>query len=401
MLFTVISLFGLATITVQNAHAGPKDGGGGFTVKVGSEYQLLDLIENGSSRSPFNPPTTANPKIANYLATIFTSLNQPILDALTNKFSHIHSESPWLAYFILDAMQVYEWKVVSAPLVKLDDIGQSNIDLSQLEIYQGAIRRDRDITINWNILEKMPVNHAVALIFHEIIYAMLAPTEKNKLTGQVYQINFHAREITGILFSGKIKSNGYLKLLLPNTGAYGGFSIGRYVRLASMPNPMIRVRKFPANMWIDKMLVVINMYDVNQREWKELGYNNWPTNQDITNYCNDAYPLDPKWDVAFGTGIPSKRTFEEVYLKQRIAFSFPTNRIGWLNDLGSQDMKGNRSELAFTDFRFKGQPFVNSVASPNNPFGSSTPGECIDSLNSLSPAPADPIDDFLIYEPGK
>lgn len=197
---------------------GPNGGGGGFVVKVGNSYRLLDLVEFGADENPYNPEVTMNPKILSRLKNSLYGFNEDVIRSAANKISHIHRQNPNMAYFLVSAMKEYTWKVVNAPLIRLDDIGESNVDISKMEVYQGAIRRTNDITFNREVISKMEATQVGALILHEIIYSMLTPeviydygdddTGAKETLVMKKQVNFDARKMVGAIYSELVETNG-------------------------------------------------------------------------------------------------------------------------------------------------------------------------------------------------
>jgi hypothetical protein len=188
---------------------GTKDGGGGYVVKVGDQYKLLDFVEGGIEDSPYNPDVKVDQRILTYLQKNIGGPRPEVIERLANKFSHIYQTDPVMTAVMLQSATLFNWKFVAAPIVKLDDIGESNVDISKLEVYQAAIRKKGGITISREIYNQMSLENAAGLLMHEMVYTMTSPSavvgplKRNEAGGfeVVKTFNLHARLVVATLYS--------------------------------------------------------------------------------------------------------------------------------------------------------------------------------------------------------
>ena len=209
----------LSLNAVRAAPGGDVIGNGGDGVVVDGQLYLLDLVEFGNHKRPY---IDANAKAEeNDLATLSKVAHLPIDRALlAKKISEIRTISPILADSLVQAVRMYTWNLVDYDLV---DVGDENtiVDLPRTQI---AIRTRKMILINQTAIERLDAINRVALILHEVIYAMILPTRILDRREWFYQKSFVAREINAYLFSEDLHINGEEglreKLQNPGTVSY-------------------------------------------------------------------------------------------------------------------------------------------------------------------------------------
>lgn len=159
---------------------------------------LVDLVENGFKESSYLW-LRSDDRIQNYAKTIF---NQPdfskALPYLTHKLSTLNQQMPALGDMLLVVMSSYQWQFVNEPLVRrsLDGI----LSIENAEVYQVANRYANSVRIQKSLWQKMPIEHQVALIFHETISAILIKnSQTNAQHDQIAQL-VRIQNVTGGLF---------------------------------------------------------------------------------------------------------------------------------------------------------------------------------------------------------
>lgn len=196
-----LSLFSCLLLTCIHAFAWNEVGNGGYVIKRGDHYELLDLVENGVSYDPYDPPDQViNPKVISFLKEHVSYKNNAIIESLARKISAAKDLYPPVAYSLLKSFSRIQWKFVSAPLEKIDDVGYTPLDIKNLDIYQTAIRKHNYVYVNKEILEKMQPTHAAALLFHEIFYAVARPLiyeDSNKRRVLILPTNYDSRKKIG------------------------------------------------------------------------------------------------------------------------------------------------------------------------------------------------------------
>ena len=170
-----IDLRGILNPDLKDILKGTKDGGGGYVVQINGQYKLLDFVEGGIEESPYNPNVNVDPSIAAYLQKNIGGPRADVIERLANKFTLLARTNPGMAFVLIKSAEMYDWKFVNAPIVRLNDIGRSNIDLRQLEIYQAAVRTNIAITVTRKVFDSMDVENAAGLLMHEMVYVLTSP----------------------------------------------------------------------------------------------------------------------------------------------------------------------------------------------------------------------------------
>ncbi len=190
------------------SYGGDKIGNGGDGVIMNNKIYLLDLLEMGVEEKPyFNPSVIIQPHILERISNEFSSLEGIPLELTAKKLSEIYAIDQPLAMILLQTMELFEWRLVSKSLVDIPD-EDTPLDIIRGELIQLAIRKGRTIRINleaWND-NRFDEAHKVALIFHEVIYALMPP--KYIDNSQMTQSSSRAREINGYLFSFNFQKEG-------------------------------------------------------------------------------------------------------------------------------------------------------------------------------------------------
>ena len=202
--------FLICLLTLNAAHAAPGGdviGNGGDGVVIEGQLYLLDLVEFGNFKLPyFDPNSRAE---SSDLAVLKSISHLPVDHSLlARKIGEIRALSPLLADSLLQAIRMYTWRLVSYELV---DVGDENtvVNLPRTQI---AIRSRKAIMIFENELLRLNDANRVALILHEMIYAMITPVKTRAASRLEYQQSSVAREINSYLFTESLRSEGHAGL---------------------------------------------------------------------------------------------------------------------------------------------------------------------------------------------
>ena len=138
----------------------------------------------------------------------FGGINAPT-EMVAKKLTQIASLSPALAGYLIQAMRLYEWRLVNVDLAYTPD-EDGAISTESQQMLQLAIRRDSKIMIARNLWSRLnPVNQT-ALIFHEMLYTMVKPVEGDN---GYFQPSVRIRELTAYLFEQNLTLNGEKELI--------------------------------------------------------------------------------------------------------------------------------------------------------------------------------------------
>ncbi len=211
-----------------SSESGPGNGGDGIVrIENGkTRVYLLDLVEAGVEKIPvFNWTIKVQPQIEERIDLALNRFKMKerelrnLKKHLTQKLSELYKQSPLGAFYILRAIELYQWNFVNSELLDVKD-EDSVLSFGSEELVQLAIRRDLIIRVNKSLWKKMTLAHQVALILHEALYAVISPKSdefyKQIQNGSktVYQLfrklrqeNKEVRAIIGFLFSSDFQPN--------------------------------------------------------------------------------------------------------------------------------------------------------------------------------------------------
>lgn len=183
-------LFGFSLIFSLTVLAGHDTGGGGIGLEVNKQIYLYDFVEAGIEDNIYinaNIDDEMNAK-GQIKATLLVSPEAQKL--VVAKLNEIYKISPSVALDILGVFKRYQWRFVKPSLISTRDIGRTPINTT-LERKQIAFRDDASklVTIDSELLAKMPLYHQVGLYFHEALYALSSDSDSYK-----------ARLVTSFLF---------------------------------------------------------------------------------------------------------------------------------------------------------------------------------------------------------
>jgi len=233
LLSTLVAVLAtLSPISFASVHAeGHGPGNGGNAVLVDGKIYLLDLVEAGVQKAPYFKPLKDfrycqdnactvrkfNSAEGRFLARANYNLRAKKFDSETTRLlaeKLLTLGSPVRDELLL-AVLMYQWRLTDLPLEEVKGI-KSPLDLSQTIVYQLAYRRDTAILINRALWEQLDTANRVALVIHEVIYAMLRPMANGD--GTFTQESWDARLITGDLFTESMANarlRGYTRNGIP------------------------------------------------------------------------------------------------------------------------------------------------------------------------------------------
>ncbi|MGE3610574.1 MAG: hypothetical protein AB7I27_13370 [Bacteriovoracaceae bacterium] len=171
----------LSVFFIFNASAGHDTGSGGIGIEVDKKIYLYDFVEAGIEENVFIKSGMDDEMGASIIvkATLLTS--KEVQDLVTAKLNEIYKNSPTAALKLLQTLRKYQWRFVKPSLIRTADIGKTPIKLN-LDEKQLAYRDDNlnVVTIDKDLLARMPISHQVGLYFHEILYAISKDNDSSK-----------------------------------------------------------------------------------------------------------------------------------------------------------------------------------------------------------------------------
>lgn len=353
---------------------GTVGGGGGYVALINNKYKLLDLVEFGSDTNPYNPAVNIHPKILKKVQASLHAFSKDVQEDVARKISDIHAQDTYLAYFLLEAMKEYAWKVVSVPIKRLDDIGESNVDLRTVKIYQAAVRTFVDITLSREVVARMDTVHISALVFHEIIYAMLYPVVTGSPPNYVAkdQVNFDARRIVGSIYSEAVKHEGYRATITKNN--HPNKSRFTYVDFTSKYG------------WITKKGKPVMLFSVTlDRTAGSISLSSTYLNdkpQDIPHFCSQILADEKFEDMNSGRRTILTQVTLDIYKQKRIYGNTWIYRGMGMIDSNVYYERGSVQPVHSPIFRPMPEPTHGYVTNVN---------ECIQYMNELEPL-KDPVE---------
>lgn len=184
---------------VKPAIAAMEAGNGGQGVRMGERLVLLDLLEAGVEDDPQVSRLPANdPELLARLEAPFHDF-KAVLPLLASKLEEVRRESPALANSLILAAEAYSWNLINASLEPLPD-HRGTLDPDANQIVQLAVRIGRSVRIAAAPWSQLDEKHRAALIFHELIYALM-PIRIRERGEAPSQSAVRARELVGYFFS--------------------------------------------------------------------------------------------------------------------------------------------------------------------------------------------------------
>lgn len=196
-------------MTSMASFAGDKGNGGDGIERNGKLY-VLDLVEAGVEEAPYFRSGTVAPSLLKLrLEMAFGSDGYPV-DLIARKLVEIADGNPHLSAAIAQVIEEYNWRLVNSSLI---DIKDEYTVLDYKDLKQLAIRKQNTISIDKSLWAKLDDENKTALIFHEVIYALIKPKLVN---GVLQQQSDRAREVNGFIFTSESENPIALMQLMGN-----------------------------------------------------------------------------------------------------------------------------------------------------------------------------------------
>ncbi len=202
MFAAVLAVLSLTTSPIARAE-GHGPGNGGNAVLVDGKLYLLDLVEAGVQSHPYlKGANDSGSEAARFRkrADWRFGFNQFAPSTVQVFKSELAAMPPLVRDQFLAVFDLYQWRILDLPLQEVKGV-KSPLDLSKTTVYQVAYRRDSAIMINKKIWDQLDSANQVALMLHEIVYAMLRPQPNGD--GTFVQESWDARLIVGDFFSSQ------------------------------------------------------------------------------------------------------------------------------------------------------------------------------------------------------
>src|SRR5690606_9181093 len=172
--FIKLMIFTLAIFASTTASAG-REAGGGHAVIVHEDYYLFDFFEHGIENDVYiRPDCRVDQTLQNKVRGIL-SFDWEIADKVTCKLLEVKTISPKVYGKLTEVLFNYQWSVILPELFHQYDIGKTpikNVSGLDLPLVQAALRfDDRNLVyMDRTVCEKLPKDHLVGLVFHEIVF---------------------------------------------------------------------------------------------------------------------------------------------------------------------------------------------------------------------------------------
>ena len=183
-------------------------GNGGDGLWIENKLYNLDLVEAGVQDEPNFVHNPIHQDFTGSFHQKFVHIKKFPLRRLQEKFTEIREKSPRLAYAMAAVLLEMNWSVVSQELLPIDD-EESPLNFKKEKLVQLAARRDLNVFINKNYWSLLDEENQVALITHEVIYALMpalnvddsdqkrqSSIDARALNGQLYRANWQERDFS-------------------------------------------------------------------------------------------------------------------------------------------------------------------------------------------------------------
>lgn len=196
-----LALMGLLTASSAFALAWQERGNGGDAIRVNGRLYSLDLYENGVERQPSYRNHPLHPQIEKEVRAALRSDRFPT-KVIVAKLTQMYGQDPMFAWYIVRAMERYNWVFVNGPLTDIADEQDLVVEKEAHSLVQAAIRSKAHIRISYPVWKKLDKANQAALMLHEMVYALTWPSLK-KAEGefQAFQDSSIARRVIGFWFS--------------------------------------------------------------------------------------------------------------------------------------------------------------------------------------------------------
>ncbi len=232
--YVLILIAALAPSLSHAKSGGDIAGNGGDGVIINNKPYLYDLVEAGVQTEPdFDNQLEILPNIRMNLEKAFPKPHGLNLDLLARKLTEIYSVDKMFGASLLYAMKQYSWRWIDRNLYDVPDDGDTVVVVDKKNMVQLAVRYSRSVTIDRKLWQELDEANQVALVLHEMIYAMIKPEQ---ISDNAWEQNANlARQITGYLFTGDLRKgkdslNSVIRNLLPTEEALAEFAKRFYFR---------------------------------------------------------------------------------------------------------------------------------------------------------------------------
>jgi hypothetical protein len=222
-------LFALAALLASPAFARPPQeghsggaGGNGVYAPTGGAVYLFDLVEAGVEEKPVFGcgEDCVRDSVLLRLNRVLGAGNTPeAVRMVAMKLGEIERVDRLTAGVLLSAIEMYGWRWVNLSLEPVYDSDGSDIEIDPTSLVQLAVRDEKVIRIDAALWKRLPDAHKAALLFHEVVYALVGSGSRG------------ARDIVGYLFTRDL-ARGH---------AYFGQAVGAFLPVgeATLPSQFL------------------------------------------------------------------------------------------------------------------------------------------------------------------
>lgn len=189
-------------ISVTTLFANGDTRGGGSGVEIGDEVLLLDLMEIDNVNNPnLLAVYDLQPITAKENSLVF---GEGCNELLKKKLAQIASADKGFEWALSRALEMYSFNIVPSALEPTCDV--KTVLKLPVPLYNIAVRKNKVITINKRLWDKMNDTQKAALVIHELVYGLLLSKVENRSKERV-DLASNTRSIVGFLFSEKFKND--------------------------------------------------------------------------------------------------------------------------------------------------------------------------------------------------
>ena len=182
------------------AEASHIKGNGGYGRWLDSALRLLELTE-GTAIEPIDVSRYAGCVVADAkLRETLTFLDAGEFCFLEHKLAELSFASADLSWALGEAMKLYRWEFRAGPLEWV--YGEVPGGLDPQNLFLIARRSGQGISIDTKLFRALPGFDRVALLFHEVVFALLEPAPRYGIISNFFaQTATSARTVTRVIFS--------------------------------------------------------------------------------------------------------------------------------------------------------------------------------------------------------
>ena len=184
-------------------------GNGGDGVVVGDRVYLFDLYESGIQDVYLSEEVSKRVDVTTKVNQSLSAFSPSVRNIVANKIVALRAVDIALAEVLLKGFNMFSWRILPFSLQDVADDDGTDIEFSTEDLVQVAVRNNRVIRIDKNLMSKMDDGQVAALIFHEIIYSFIKPSNVVGSDGKTTykQSSRWVRDINSYLFSHEFKVN--------------------------------------------------------------------------------------------------------------------------------------------------------------------------------------------------